>query len=1468
MAQSKIDKQTEKAFGATESDWKDYTDKVVKEAGPLPLDKPKEKPHPINSVPWYDRPAEATDADKVVGQDDAGNLVYQTVFGTKYLIQTAPDQRTSMAKFKEDTVPAMQEYLSNPTLPTAKQVVDTGAGAAQSMYDTFSIPKKLFTGEMGMGEVTVGDVVDTVTATSTGSLAFTVPEGSLRMFGGASAKGINTTNFDKAEKILKQERVKNPNMDTDIDVENKVSKRIWEQTGWYIDPADKRWRFEVDDSKSGFKTFETPWINSAPDIKTSVVKPISSTPESVTFKVGDVFEHKELFKHYPHLKDYEVSIVEPLSDVTLKGGALGYWSSDTNKFVISKDVANRAGGFRSVMLHELQHGVQDYEGFTKGNNPKNIDPDLLNKDHDALNLAIRKLTIEAAVIKKELEIKYGITQAKLRSGVIPARILNDAEAVDKFNRYNQIDTVEISNLTNKKHSAKYEFYEGTGGEIEARLVQNRSNLNADQRGKSFPGGTTDGPSDSPDIFSRSNQTSSTTPSRVGAEDAKQTSRPIGTAYTDIRIPVKNAYGPKGGLSPKDIAESVSTFLKKDKATKALGELKPGSIYKDGSGEYEFLNWTYKEVDRSKLIDYNGPSFILDAPKDPMSLNADPVYVPVARFASTDPNVDPTKLRVKIPLDAMIYKTDLSTFDPTTTAKYRNSEGLFSRVKNKLVFNEFNTPKRTEVNPNALGSKGVNVSLNPKVSQDVLDAEALLDDPEKLRVWQDNARLPESKRQANPEKSKQAAEDLFQGNITSKESRSIIKDELPNTLFTKETMPNMPTVTEVVGSLGKKSGNNGILGVKGFDLEAGQMVSSRLDIPAYNNYDKWVVSIHDGAKDAGSVVGYGQAIRLKNIRFGSKAKDALDIAKGKRANLTTGEEKPMGKATIARIFGEYVPEDPYELQALASKLLDDPDWVQVGMNPYKGSAFYDKATGFPVMEAQEVIQVGPLVLAKGVKKPTVSQLKELAVRTKDGKIRMFNEGGIAMNEQTEMAFADGGLPVDPVSGNEVPPGSLPEEVRDDIPAQLSEGEYIVPADVLRYFGMKFFEDLRAEAKAALGGMEQDGRMGGEPIGEAPMEAEDDLPFSTEELQATEDTQMSKGGYMRGYAEAGLVTTPNEAAATYPDTQMSSIFGGYGNTGGITYVTYYGPNGETITIQMFNGQPMSPIPSGYTSTPPAVASSVAPAGQVAAYEAPSVATTNNDRDRNDPQLPEPLTEAERIQAGFDATQKRFSDIDFTNSKTLGAQLQDAFAVRLSNIKRGGDTGLGRFLGAVIKPIGAAEKLSNLAEGNAIIKQQVARGDINKKQADAMAKELEDALGDGIITNALTGWATGTKLDEDINALVAKQKADQMALAQKVGKESRAAEAEAERIRNAAASAIAASPASAAASAGTKRERDNFNQVDIDRQATAKQLDKQGGSSAVGGGGVSSSTRSKLKDAGAYGSGNVTGGFAKGGLMTKKK
>lgn len=67
-------------------------------------------------------------------------------------------------------------------------------------------------------------------------------------------------------------------------------------------------------------------------------------------------------------------------------------------------------------------------------------------------------------------------------------------------------------------------------------------------------------------------------------------------------------------------------------------------------------------------------------------------------------------------------------------------------------------------------------------------------------------------------------------------------------------------------------------------------------------------------------------------------------------------------------------------------------------------------------------------------------------------------------------------VDPVSGNDVPPGAMAEEVRDDIPAQLSEGEFVFPADVVRYLGLATLMKLRDKAKAGLKRMEDIGQMG--------------------------------------------------------------------------------------------------------------------------------------------------------------------------------------------------------------------------------------------------------------------------------------------------------------------------------------------------------------------------------------------------------
>ena len=167
--------------------------------------------------------------------------------------------------------------------------------------------------------------------------------------------------------------------------------------------------------------------------------------------------------------------------------------------------------------------------------------------------------------------------------------------------------------------------------------------------------------------------------------------------------------------------------------------------------------------------------------------------------------------------------------------------------------------------------------------------------------------------------------------------------------------------------------------------------------------------------------------------------------------------------------------------------------------------------------------------------------------------MLAEGGIK----------DDGMNRDPVSGNEVPPGSLAKEVRDDVDAKLSEGEYVVPADVVRYFGVNYFEKLRAKAKAGLEEMDADGRIGGEPV-----PTSDDLPFTDEELMSEPV----------GMAEGGSVQSSFDPSAFQPGFSfgMAPATG----TGGTTVAkTFINDAGEIRSILFVNGQPTSAIPEGF-------------------------------------------------------------------------------------------------------------------------------------------------------------------------------------------------------------------------------------------------------------------------------------------------
>ena len=549
----------------------------------------------------------------------------------------------------------------------------------------------------------------------------------------------------------------------------------------------------------------------------------------------------------------------------------------------------------------------------------------------------------------------------------------------------------------------------------------------------------------------------------------------------------------------------------------------------------------------------------------------------------------------------------------------------------------------------------------------------------------------------------AATNLREGKITSEEFRKLSDERQPIKPITE--MPKFPTKEEVVKSLhatDPRKTKKGVLGVNK-DIEDGTLISSRLDIPAYNNSDTWVVSLHDGSVKDGKTVGYGQSAVLNNVSFTSNPLAASKIATG------------SAKTTIARMQGEWQNMDPEEVYKTVENLFGDPEWVQVGMNPYRASYFYDKADGMPVVSAEQVMQVGPLVFAKKAKKTTPDDPQFEFENKVTGVKANFNEGGMAMDEQTRMAFALGGSveDVDPVSGNEVPTGSLPEEVRDDIPAQLSEGEYVVPADVVRFYGVKFFEDIRTQAKQGFAEMEANGRIGGEPIppeGMEMVETEDeDFPFDISELQTVSGDQpminMKDGGYLTGYNQGGF---EDPAPAEIPD--VSSVFESFFTGDNIEYKEYRDPNtGAVATLRFVNGQPDAAakllIDQGYVTSENYNPKPEVTVEQPATSESSSVNPSSESNSfRNE--------ESKVKQA-----QNTFKDYSDEDLFSLAEKLGDPKITKAV-------TGLGSFVG----PIGLIASIGKRATGFAVARELEKRYRVAETDAD---RAKIQGLFDGVTT-----------------------------------------------------------------------------------------------------------------------------------------
>lgn len=185
------------------------------------------------------------------------------------------------------------------------------------------------------------------------------------------------------------------------------------------------------------------------------------------------------------------------------------------------------------------------------------------------------------------------------------------------------------------------------------------------------------------------------------------------------------------------------------------------------------------------------------------------------------------------------------------------------------------------------------------------------------------------------------------------------------------------------------------------------------------------------------------------------------------------------------------------------------------------------------------------------------------------------------------FKDGGMKVEPTSGNDVPPGALPKEVADDVDAKLSEGEFVLPADVVRYIGLEKLMKLRDKAKEGLKRMEEIGQVGNADevpnpeaaFSEAGIDMEDedddgrfesDIDEILGELEPDDDV---KEQTEMAFAGGGVVPTTFKGGSDLTKATKNPAVD-------VRYFTH--PDGRTIFVTFVNGKPMMPIPQGFKPT----------------------------------------------------------------------------------------------------------------------------------------------------------------------------------------------------------------------------------------------------------------------------------------------
>lgn len=221
------------------------------------------------------------------------------------------------------------------------------------------------------------------------------------MFAGSSAQTLDSPSFIRAMDMT----------DEGVDPET-----IWNETGFYRG-VDGKWRFEIVDAEASLSPVVSKTLDKGKDYRGTL---------------ASVLHHRKLYEAYPELRGITVGLErtditspdhkDPGGQFNPNTGELEAWA-DTDEELIS------------IILHEVQHAVQEIENTARGGNLS------MGRIYDGTNVE---------TWRREL-----------------------ANAEDRFNK-GEINQATLDFWrTGFDKAAAFEYYRRIGGEVEARNVQRR-----------------------------------------------------------------------------------------------------------------------------------------------------------------------------------------------------------------------------------------------------------------------------------------------------------------------------------------------------------------------------------------------------------------------------------------------------------------------------------------------------------------------------------------------------------------------------------------------------------------------------------------------------------------------------------------------------------------------------------------------------------------------------------------------------------------------------------------------------------------------------------------------------------------------------------------------------------------------------------------------------------------------------------